>query len=93
MNLNRQELLLKKLLQYRFRNYNLSLVKVEVYDTFEGDQYMCRVEIFKGGIEITHRILKHEDYLNATFAKNITQKLVHQLSTPSTSKFIKKTTE
>ena len=60
MNLIRQEILLKKLLQYRFRKYELALIKVEAYDTFENEKYMCRVEVFKGGTEIQHRIMKFE---------------------------------
>ncbi len=69
MNLIRQEILLKKLLQYRFRKYGLRLIKVEAYDTFEDDKYMCRVEVFKNGIEIQHRILKYENFLDDTFAQ------------------------
>lgn len=71
MNLIRQEILLKKLLQYRFRKYDLALIKVEAYDTFEDDKYMCRVEVFKNGIEIQHRIMKYENFLDDTFAQLI----------------------
>ena len=69
MNLIRHEILIKKLLQYRFRKYDLRLIKVEAYDTFEDDKYMCRVEVFKNGIEIQHRIMKYESFIDATFAQ------------------------
>ncbi len=75
MNLLRQEILLKKLLQYRFRKYGLKLIKVEAYDTFEHDKYMCRVEVFKNGIEIQHRILKYESFLDDTFAQRVEAEL------------------
>lgn len=75
MNLIRQEILIKKLLQYRFRKYGLKLIKVEAYDTFEDDKYMCRVEVFKNGIEIQHRIMKYESLLDDTFAQRTEAKL------------------
>ncbi len=75
MNFIRQEILLLKLLQYRFRKYELTLIKVEAYDTFQCNKYMCRVEIFKGGTNIAHRILKHEDFLDSDFAKNVAHEL------------------
>ncbi|TMM57159.1 hypothetical protein FEE95_11750 [Maribacter algarum] len=75
MNLIRQEILLKKLLQYRFRKYGLGLIKVEAYDTFEDKKYMCRVEVFKGGTEIQHRIMKYESFLDDSFAQRMEKKL------------------
>ena len=67
MKLHRQERLMERLLKFRLKDYNFSLIKVECYDRFEGDNYMCRVEVFKGGSEIKNRIMKHEAELNGTF--------------------------
>lgn len=75
MNLIRQELLIKKLLQYRFRKYNLSQIKVEAYDTFENDRYMCRVEVFKDGIGIQNRIMKYEDFIDENFGLKVEEKI------------------
>lgn len=79
MNLIRQEILLKKLLRYRFRKYGLSLIKVEAYDTFEAEKYMCRIEVFKGGTEIHHRIMKYESFLDDTFAQRTEAELLSLL--------------
>lgn len=67
MSLYRQQKLLEKLLKFRFKKHGFDLIKVEVYDRFDGDTYKCRLEIFKGGKAIQHRIMKYEGKLDEHF--------------------------
>ena len=76
MSMYRQEKLIEKLVKFRFRKYNFSRIKVEVYDRFDGDTFMCRLEVFKGGKSIKHRVMKHEGKLTASFVVNAENKLV-----------------
>ncbi len=75
MKLHRQEKLVEKLLKYRLRKFDFDQIKVECYDRFDGDNYMCRVEIFKGGLGIKHRVMKYEAYLEDGFIKNVENRL------------------
>lgn len=75
MNLIRQEKLLKTLFKYRFRKYNIGLIKIEAYDTFEDNKYMCRLEVFRGGTRPQHRLLKYEAFLDENFAQNADKRL------------------
>lgn len=75
MNLYRQQKLLEKLLKFRFKKHGFDLIKVEVYDRFDGDTYKCRLEIFKGGKGIQHRILKHEGKLTESFVMEAENRL------------------
>ena len=67
MSLYRQQKLLEKLLKFRFKKHGFDLIKVEVYDRFDGDTYKCRLEIFQGGKEINNRVLKYEGNLDEKF--------------------------
>ncbi|QLG46034.1 hypothetical protein [Costertonia aggregata] len=67
MNLYRQEKLVEKLLKFRLKKYGFDHIKVECYDRFDGDSYMCRVECFKGGSSIENRVMKLESELTETF--------------------------
>ncbi|MBT2161303.1 hypothetical protein [Zobellia barbeyronii] len=71
---------MERLLKFRLKDYNFSLIKVECYDRFEGDNYMCRVEVFKGGNSIKNRIMKYESELNGTFVVEFENKLELQLA-------------
>ena len=75
MSMYRQEKLLDKLLKFRFKKHGFDLIKVECYDRFEGDTFMCRLEVFKGGKEIEHRVLKHEGELTEYFVIDAEEKL------------------
>jgi len=75
MKLHRQEKLVEKLLKYRLRKFDIDQIKVECYDRYDGDNYMCRVEIFKGGHGIEHRLMKYEAYLADGFIKNVENRL------------------
>jgi hypothetical protein len=75
MNLYRQQKLLEKLLKFRFKKHGFDLIKVEVYDRFDGDTYKCRLEIFKDGKTIQHRILKHEGKLTESFVMEAENRL------------------
>ena len=67
VNIYRQEKLIEKLLKFRLKKYGFKLIKVEVYDRFDGDKYMCRVECFRGGTGIKYRVMKHEAPLDEKF--------------------------
>ena len=71
MKMYRQEKLVEKLLKFRLKGYGFSMIKVEVYDRFDGDKYMCRVECFKGG----KRVLKHEATLTPDFVRDVEGRL------------------
>lgn len=71
----RQEKLVEKLLKFRFRKHGFSQIKVEVYDRFDGDKYMCRLEVFKGGNGIRHRVMKHEGELTESFVREADERL------------------
>ncbi len=75
MNLYRQQKLLEKLLKFRFKKHGFDLIKVEVYDRFDGDTYKCRLEIFRGGKEIENRILKYEGKLTESFVIKVENRL------------------
>jgi len=75
MSMYRQEKLLDKLLKFRFKKHGFDLIKVECYDRFDGDTFMCRLEVFKGGKEIEHRVLKHEVELTEYFVIDAEEKL------------------
>ena len=76
MKMYRQEKIIEALLKFRFRKYDFDLIKVECYDRFDGDKYMCRVEVFKGGVDIKHRIMKHEGRLTETFVTDAEERLL-----------------
>ncbi len=76
MNLYRQEKLIEKLLKFRWRRYGFDLIKIECYDRFDGDKFMCRLEVFKGGKSIKHRLMKHEAPLDKSFVKTAENKLL-----------------
>ena len=42
---------------------------------FDGDAFMCRVELFKGGKGIAHRVVKHEAPLEDDFVAQLERKL------------------
>ena len=67
VNKYRQEKLSEKLLKFRLKKYSFDLIKVECYDRFDGDKYMCRVECFRGGTGIRQRVMKHEAPLDEKF--------------------------
>ena len=69
--LYRQEKLVEKLVKYRLRKYDFKMIKVEAYDTFESDKYMCRVECFQNDIGIKGRVLKYESELNPTYVQRL----------------------
>lgn len=75
MNLYRQEKLIEKLLKFRWKKHNFDLIKVECYDRYEGDTYNCRVEVFKGGRSIKHRLMKHEASLDEKFVVEVEKRL------------------
>ncbi|CAM4411202.1 hypothetical protein [Zobellia nedashkovskayae] len=75
MKLYRQEVLMERLLKFRLREYRFNLIKVECYDRFDGDTFMCRVEVFKGGEDIENRIIKYESELNGTFVVDFENRL------------------
>lgn len=79
MSLYRQEKLVEKLLKFRFKKHNFDLIKVECYDRFDGDKYICRVEVFKGGRGIKHRLMKHEAQLDEKFVLETDKKLANIL--------------
>lgn len=80
MNLYRQEKLIEKLLKFRWKKYDFDLIKIECYDRYDGDYYMCRVEVFKGGRGIKHRLMKHEASLDEKFVLEAENKLVEILT-------------
>lgn len=71
----RQQKLLEKLLRFRFKKHSFDLIKVEVYDCFDGDSYKCRLEIFKGGTGVGDRIMKYEGKLTETFVIEVEERL------------------
>ncbi|MGJ8735025.1 hypothetical protein [Zobellia laminariae] len=75
MKMYRQEKLLDKLLKFRFKKHGFDLIKVECYDRFDGDNFMCRLEVFKGGTSIEHRVMKHEGQLTESFVTDAEEKL------------------
>ncbi len=70
LNLYRQEKMLEKLLKFRLRDHGFCWVKVECYNRFDGDRTMCRVEVFRGGKEIRHRLMKYEAFLGRSFVRD-----------------------
>jgi hypothetical protein len=58
---------LEKILKFRFKKHGFDLIKVEVYDRFDGDTYKCRLEIFRGGKGIENRVMKYEGRLMVSF--------------------------
>ncbi len=60
---------------FRLQRYDFDYIMVEVYDTFKGGKYMCRLELFKGGRQIQNRIMKFESHLDETFVKRAENKL------------------
>ena len=76
MKMYRQEKLIEKLLKFRLKKHGFDLIKVECYDRFDGDSYMCRVEVFKGGKDINHRVMKYESKLNEKFVIDAENKLL-----------------
>lgn len=77
----RQEKLIEKLVKFRFKKYKYELIKIEVYDRFDGDNLVCRLEVFKGGRDIKHRILKFERQLTETFVMDAENQLKEILQT------------
>ncbi len=75
MKMYRQEKLLDKLLKFRFKKHGFDLIKVECYDRFDGDKFMCRLEVFKGGKGIERRIMKHEGQLTESFVTDAEERL------------------
>ena len=75
MKMYRQQKIIETLLKFRLRDYKFDLIKVEVYNRFDGDTYKCRVELYKGGKGISQRVLKHEGHLTDTFVFNVEKKL------------------
>ncbi len=71
MKLYRQEKLIDKLLKFRWKKHNFNRIKVECYNRFEGDNFMCRVEIYRGD----KRLMKHEAELNENFVLDAENKL------------------
>lgn len=67
MSMYRQQILLEKLFKFRFSKHGFDLIKVEVYDHFDGDSYKCRLEVFKGGTGIENRVMKYERKLDEHF--------------------------
>jgi hypothetical protein len=53
----------------------IDLIKVEVYDRFDGDTYKCRLEIFKGGKGIEDSVMKYEGSLNEQFVLEAERRL------------------
>lgn len=75
MKLYRQQKLIEKLIKFRWKRYAFDHIKVEVYDRFEGDEFMCRLEVFQGGTTMENRIMKHEATLNKKFVSEAENKL------------------
>ncbi len=75
MKMYRQQKIIEALLKFRLKKFNFDLIKIEVYDRFDGDSYMCRVEVFKGGQGIANRVLKHEEYLTDGFVFELEERL------------------
>ena len=80
MNLYRQEKLIEKLLKFRLKKYGFDLIKVECYDRYDGDTFMCRVEVFEGSIGVKQRIMKHEAQLDEKFVVEAENRLIKTLS-------------
>ena len=75
MTLYRQQKIMEALLRYRLRQYAFDRIQIEVYDRFDGDRFICRVELFKGGNDMRHRVLKHEAPLGDDFVAQLELKL------------------
>ena len=71
----RQQKILEALIKYRLREHHFDQIKIEVYNRFDGDAFMCRVELFRGGSEMAHRVLKHEALLGDDFVAQLELKL------------------
>lgn len=71
----RQEKLLEKLLKFRFKKHGFDFIKVECYDRFDGDKFMCRLEVYKGGKDVKYRIMKHEGELTESFVTDAEESL------------------
>lgn len=80
MKLYRQQKLLEKLLKFRFKKHGFDHIEVQLYDRFDGDTFKCRLEIFKGGREIKHRIFKYENQLTQSFVVEVEKRLPLQFA-------------
>lgn len=76
MSLYRQEKFVEKLLKFRWKRFGFDLIRIECYDRFDGDKLMCRLEVFKGGKGIKHRLMKYEAHLDNSFVKTAENKLL-----------------
>lgn len=74
-NLYRQEKLIERLLKFRWKKHGFDLINVEVYDRYDGDKFMCRVECFKDGRGIKSRVMKHEAPLDEKFVIEVESRL------------------
>ena len=75
MTLYRQQKIIEALLRYRLRQHAFDRIQIEVYDRFDGDRFICRVELFRGGSDMRHRVLKHEAPLGVDFVAQLERKL------------------
>ena len=75
MTLYRQQKIMEALLRYRLRQHAFDSITIEVYDRFDGDRFLCRVELFRGGSDMRHRVLKHEAPLGDDFVAQLELKL------------------
>ncbi|SDM65568.1 hypothetical protein [Kriegella aquimaris] len=75
MSLYRQEKLIYTLLKFRWKKYGLTHIKVECYNRFQGDKYICRLEVFKGGRGIKNRLMKYEAQLEDKFVVEAERRL------------------
>ncbi len=66
---------MEALLKFRLKKHHFEHIKIEVYDRFDGDQSMCRVELFKGGKGIANRVLKHEEPITGNFVFELEEKI------------------
>ena len=80
LNLYRQEKLIEVLLKFRLKKYNFDLVKVECYNRFDEDDYMCRLEVFKGGVSIQNRVFKYEAIIDGNYVKDAESKVKNVLA-------------
>jgi|GEM_PF-5432803 len=76
MSLYRQEKLVEKLLKFRWKRFGFDLIKIECYNRFDGDKFMCRLEVYKGGKSIKHRLMKYEAHLDKSFVETAENKLL-----------------
>lgn len=71
MKLYREQILVETLLKFRLRKYGFKKIKVECYNRFDGDTTKCRVEVFRDGKELEHRVMKHEAELTESFVTDV----------------------